>query len=123
MKTIYPAIALALLTAACSQDEASQLEPNASANSGQSADTTAASQPLPVWFLGTVHHVPDNGGVWVVRTAGGTQYQPIGLPEEFQVEGLAVEVEARKHGKAVTNETLGGTIDIVQIRKRGGNSG
>lgn len=119
MKTIYPAIALALLTAACSQDEASQLEPNAGGNSNQSA---TSAQPLPVWFLGTVHRIPDSGA-WVVRTAGGTQYQPIGLPEEFQVEGLAVEVEARKHGKAVTNETLGGTIDIVQIRKRGGDSG
>ena len=115
MKTSHlaTAAALALLAVGCSED------PMNSENSLQSAEATGPAQPLPVWFIGTIHHIPDNGGVWVVRTAGGTQYQPNGLPEEFQVEGLAVEVEARKHDKLMTKDALGQAIDIVNIRKRG----
>lgn len=121
MKTKYPALTLALLAAGCSQDDATKLEPNGSATSNQPGEATRL--PLPVWFFGTIHHLPDNGGVWVVRTAGGTQYQPKGLPIEFQVDGLAVEVEARKHEQVMTTDALGQAIDIVQIRKRGSDSG
>jgi len=120
MKTRYSVVAVALLAIGCSQDEGSQLEPDGSGHAAQAGEGPAAMLPLPVWFFGTVHHVPENGGVWVIRTAGGTQYQPRGLPLEFQVEGMAVEVEARKHDKVATKDKLGQTIDIVEIRKQGG---
>ena len=120
MKNKFPiaAAALALLIAACSTDE-SQLGSNIGDDSNAEASTAPAG---PVWFIGTVHHLPDNGGVWVVRTASGRQYQPNGLPQEFQVEGLAVEVEARAHEKVITKDTLGQEIDIVEIRKQGSAS-
>ena len=118
MKIRYPAVAFALLVVGCSQDEATQFEPNSGENPGQSAEASRPALPLPVWFFGTVHRVPENGGVWLIRTAGGTQYQPSALPEEFQVDGLAVEIEARKHDTVMAKDTLGQEIDIVEIRKR-----
>ena len=111
---------IALLAAACSTDE-----PQMAANDGDDPAGVAAArgeQPGPVFFFGTVHNIPDNGGVWVVRTAGGRQYQPIQLPAEFQVDGLAVEVQALKHDAVVTQDTLGQKIDIVEIRRQGGAS-
>ncbi len=120
MKTKYlpAAAALVLLAAGCSQDEASQLDPNGNENSGQRSEAAPAG---PVWFFGTVHRLPENGGAWVVRTAGGTQYQPTDLPEEFQVDGLAVDVKAQKLETVMTKEAPGQAIDIVEIRRRGGS--
>ena len=119
MKTNFSiaAATLALLTAACSTDE-SQLGSNIADDPNQPAEASTAPAG-PAWFFGTVHKVADNGGVWVIRTVSGKQYQPTTpLPEEFQVEGLAVEVEARKHDQVMTKDTLGQAIDIVEIRKR-----
>ena len=111
--------AIALLAAACSNDE-----PQMAANDSDDPDGSAARQEQagPVFFFGTVQRLPDNGGVWVVRTAGGKQYQPVQLPAEFQVDGMAVEVQALKRDQAMTQDTLGQTIDIVEIRRGGGGS-
>ena len=119
MKTRYfsAAAALVLFAAGCSQDEGSQWETNAGENPAAAESTAPAG---PVWFFGTVHRLPENGGVWVVRTAGGTQYQPKALPEEFQVDGIAVEVKAQKHEEVLAKDTLGQSIDIVEIRRKGG---
>ena len=117
MKLKDSVAALALLAAACTTDE-----PQMAANDSDNPDGPAATQnmqPGPVFFIGTVHLVPDNGGVWVVRTAGGKQYQPIQLPMDFQVDGLAVEVQALKNDDEMTNDALGQAIDIVEIRRRG----
>lgn len=115
MKFTLSAAMLALLAAACGTDE-----PQMAANDSDDPDGRAArgEQAGPVFFFGTVHHLPQDGGTWVVRTAGGTQYQPIQLPAEFQVDGIAVEVQALKHDGAAAQDTLGPTIDIIEIRKR-----
>lgn len=111
------AAALAML-AACSNDE-----PQMAANDSDDPEGTAASNEAgPVFFFGSVHKLPDNGGVWVVRTAAGKQYQPIQLPAEFQVDGMAVEVQALKHDDVLTRDTLGQKIDIIEIRRGGGAS-
>ena len=122
MKNKFPiaAAALALLTAACSTDE-SQLSSNMGEDPNQNGEASTAPAG-PAWFFGTIHQVPPNSGVWVIRTAGGMQYQPNALPAEFQVEGMAVEVEARKHNQVMTKDTLGQQIDIVKIRKQGSDS-
>ena len=109
------AAALVLLAAGCSTDEP-QMASNDSDDPEQT--TSARVQAGPVWFFGTVHKVPDNGGVWIVRTVSGTQYQPTSLPEEYQVEGLDVEVHAQKHDQVMTKDTIGQGIDIVDIEKR-----
>lgn len=110
-----PVVALALLAAACSTDERQMAARDSDHPGGPAA--TRNEQAGPVFFFGTVHHLAENGGAWVVRTAGGRQYQPIQLPAEFQVDGLAVEVQALKHDNLVTGDTLGPTIDIIEIRK------
>lgn len=121
MKTnhLIAAAASALLAAACSQDETAQLDANGGDNSRQSGETTSSAQAGPVFFFGTVRRLPESGA-WVVRTAGGTQYQPTELPLEFQVDGMAVDVKAQKLDTVMTKDAPGQAIDIVEIRRRGG---
>lgn len=114
-KFLTAAAALTLLAAGCSTDE-----PQMASHDSDDPDPTAHArvQAGPVWFFGSIHKIPDNGGVWVVRTVSGTQYQPTSLPAEYQVEGLDVEVHAQKHEQVMTKDTIGQTIDIVEIEKR-----
>lgn len=114
-KFLTAVAALAWLASACSTDEP-QMAANDSDNPGLMPSSEKAG---PLFFLGTVNHVPDNGGVWVLRSAAGKQYQPVALPEEFQVDGMAVEVQARKHDDVMTKDMLGPKIDIVEIRRQG----
>jgi hypothetical protein len=71
-----------------------------------------------VRITGTVHRLDLEGGVYVIRTDDGTQYRPIELPEEFRVEGLAVEVEAKRRDDVLTVDMAGQAIELLDIRKR-----
>ena len=71
-----------------------------------------------IHVAGTVHHLPLEGGVWVIRAADGTQYQPLELPAAFRKDGLGVEVRARHRDNVVTTGMAGSTIDVLHIEKR-----
>ena len=61
------------------------------------ADTgTAPGAPLPqpLAINATVRFVDIEGGCWALDTPRG-RYEPIGLPAEFRVDGLAVAVTIR----------------------------
>lgn len=69
-------------------------------------------------FAGTVHHLDIEGGVYVIRTADGTQYKPVELPEEYQVDGLPVDVKARRRDKVISTDMAGQAIELIEIDKR-----
>jgi heat shock protein HslJ len=68
-------------------------------------------------FSGSVHHLDLEGGVFVIRDADGTQYNPINLPKEYQVEGTPVDVEARERADMAAVGMVGPLIEILRIRK------
>jgi heat shock protein HslJ len=81
---------------------------------------SAAQTQDVVQVAGTVHHLDVEGGVWVIRTTDGTQYKPVELPEAYQVDGLAVEAEARRRDNVVSVDMAGQAIELLTIRKRSG---
>ena len=82
-----------------------------------SADASHAST---LRIAGTVHHLDLEGGLFVIRDAGGMQYNPLNLPAAYQVEGLAVDVEARRRDDTASIGMVGPMIEILRIRKRAG---
>lgn len=115
------AVAIALIAAAaCSPENSPKTGPAPVVE--EPARPGAAEQPEDVLRLsGTVHHLDLEGGVYVIRTADGTQYRPIELPEEFRVDGLAVEVNARRRDDVMTVDMAGQAIELLDIRKRAGD--
>jgi hypothetical protein len=69
-------------------------------------------------MTGTVHHLDLEGGLFVIRDDEGKQYQPLNLPQAFRVDGMPVEVEARRRTDVMTTGMAGATIELVRIRGR-----
>jgi hypothetical protein len=110
--------ALVLAAAACSPDGAPRRGPVTSDNPAQPAEAIRPADREPVQFSGTIHHLPVEGGVYVIRTADGKQYRPKELPEEYRVEGLAVDVKGFRHDDVLTKDMAGQQVDLIEIRRR-----
>lgn len=77
---------------------------------------TAGTGPT-MQISGTVRHLDLEGGVFVIRDAQGTQYNPMNLPKEFQVDGTPVEAEARRRDDMASIAMVGPLVEIVRIRR------
>ena len=102
----------------CSPDGSPRMGP--ATNPENPVEPTEATRPPrqdPIAFAGTVHRTNPEG-VYVIRTADGTQYQPKELPEEYRKEGLAVDVKALVNDDVLTTDMAGKAIDLVEIRIR-----
>jgi hypothetical protein len=82
-----------------------------------SQEAAALTQDV-ISISGTVHHLDIEGGVYVIRTADGTQYKPVELPEEYQVDGLPVDVKARRRDNVISTDMAGQAIELIEIDKR-----
>lgn len=73
-------------------------------------------------ITGTVHHLDLEGGLFVIRDADGTQYQPTNLPEAFRQEGMAVEADARRRDDLTSIGMVGPTIELLRVRQHSGEA-
>ena len=110
LDTLRPAsplvAALMLLSCASSgKSDWTELKPEGAA-SGQELHLT-----------GTVHHLEVEGGVYVIRDAAGTSYNPTNLPTEFRVDGLPVEADATRRDDLVSIGMVGTMVELRRIRK------
>jgi len=75
----------------------------------------------PTFHLeGTVHHLEIEGGLFVIRDAEGTQYNPANLPDEFRGDGMAVEADARRRDDMASIGMVGPIIELLRIRRQPG---
>lgn len=75
----------------------------------------------PAFHLrGVVHYLDVEGGLFVIRDAEGTQYNPINLPEAFRVDGMAVEAEARRRDDMASIGMVGPLVEMLRVRSRPG---
>jgi len=108
-RTAVIAVALALVASCARPREPGWVEiPSMSADSGEVMRIT-----------GTVHRLEVEGGVFVIRDAQGTQYNPTNLPDAFRKEGIAVEAEARRRDDMASIGMVGPIIELRRIRQVG----
>jgi heat shock protein HslJ len=82
----------------------------------------AASEPV-LRITGTVHHLDLEGGLFVIRDAGGTQYNPVNLPETFRSEGVTVEADARRRDNVASIGMVGPVVELLRIRRHDADAG
>ena len=68
-------------------------------------------------FEGKVVHLDFEGGFWGLVSRDGQNYDPGGVPPEFQVENLPVRVTAKRRSGMVSFRMWGTLIEIVQIER------
>jgi putative lipoprotein len=97
----------ALLMAACA---------SGGSNAWVDLKTDASTGPT-IELAGTVHHLEVEGGVWVIRDAKGTGYQPTNLPDRFRKEGMRVEAVGRRRDNLVSIGMTGTLVELSRIRE------
>jgi len=108
-RTAVIAVTLALVASCASPREPGWVEvPSMSADSGEVMRIT-----------GTVHRLEVEGGVFVIRDAQGTQYNPTNLPDAFRKEGMVIEAEARRRDDMASIGMVGPIIELRRIRQVG----
>lgn len=68
---------------------------------------------------GSVAYMELEGGLYVLRTADGTNYNPNNLPESYRVDGAAVEADVVVRDDMASIGMVGPIVDIVRIRATG----
>lgn len=71
----------------------------------------------PVRVTGTIEHSDLEGGFYLIRAADGTAYDPMNLPDEFRVAGLAIESDVILQPKAAGIRQVGPIVQVVRIRR------
>ena len=84
---------------------------------GDPVDITFAPAGEVLHVTGTVHHLDIEGGQYVIRDASGTTYSPTNLAAEHQVEGLAVEVAARRRDDLMSIGMTGPLIELLKVTR------
>lgn len=68
-------------------------------------------------ITGTVLHLDVEGGVFVIRDAQGTQYNPSNLPEAFRVDGLEVQAQAYRSRDMASIGMVGPMVELLRIKR------
>ena len=69
-------------------------------------------------ITGTVHRLDLEGGLFVIRSTEGTQYNPINLPETFRVDAMAIEADAYLRESMASISMVGPIVELIRIRGR-----
>ncbi len=77
----------------------------------------ATDRPI-VQINGTVVRSDLEGGLYLLRSADGTNYNPTNLPDAFRVDGQAIEATAQRRDDLVSIGMVGVIVDLVRIRAR-----
>lgn len=86
-------------------------------------DPNAASMPDDIsppdhtimTIIGKVVYKNLEGGFFAIEAEDGRKYNPMGLPQDFQKDGLRVKVKARPRPDAMSTQMYGVIIEIVNI--------
>jgi hypothetical protein len=85
------------------------------------ATPASAGARATVHISRTVRHLDPEGGLFVIRDVDGTQYNPSNLPGGFQVDGMAVEAQARHRDEIATIGMVGPVVELQRISRHAGD--
>lgn len=71
-----------------------------------------------IHIVGTVQHLDLEGGFYLLRDGEGNRYNPLNLPEQFRLDGMPIEAEARPRNDVSSIGMVGAVVELVRIRRR-----
>lgn len=74
-----------------------------------------SAKPM-IQITGMVVHSNLEGGLYLIRGADGTTYNPTNLPEALRIDGLSIEAAARRRNEGVSIGMVGSMVELVRIR-------
>lgn len=80
----------------------------------QATETDAEAEPMVV--SGTIRYLDLEGGLYVIESEG-TSYNPIDLPQDFQVDGMRVEAELQQRDDMAGVGMVGPMVELLDIRQ------
>lgn len=75
------------------------------------------SEESVIEAAGTVRYVDLEGGFYGIVADDSTRYDPSGLPEEFQEDGLRVRFRAEPQEDVMTTRMWGRVIHLLDIER------
>lgn len=81
--------------------------------------STSADSGEVLQIIGTIHRLEVEGGVFVIRNAQGTQFNPTNLPDAFKKDGMAVVADAHRRDDMASVGMVGPIIELLRIRRDG----
>ena len=76
----------------------------------------AATTRTTVQIKGTVVRSDLEGGLYLIRSTEGTNYNPTNLPDAYRVDGQAIQATAQRRDDLVSIGMVGVIVDLVRIR-------
>ena len=67
---------------------------------------------------GTVRFIPVEGGCWALRVNDAVQYEPLGLPAAFRVDGLEVRALLKLRDDLASICMVGRIAEVLDIERR-----
>ncbi len=67
---------------------------------------------------GTVHFIPVEGGCWALRVSESVQYEPLGLPAVFRVDGMEVRALLTLRDDLGSLCQVGRIAEVLEIERR-----
>lgn len=67
-------------------------------------------------IVGTVRERDLEGGIWVIRAPDGEEWAPLGIPEDFRVDGAGVVADVRTRPDLMSFAMVGEIVEILRIR-------
>ena len=80
-------------------------------------DNSSPTDPAIGEMHGEIRFVNVEGGCWGILGSDGVAYEPIHLPEDFRMDGLAVLVRLRERDDVGSTCMIGRMVEIVSIRR------
>lgn len=90
----------------------------APANMVEGHPAAGASDNLEVTITGTITYQSIEGGFYALLGKDGQKFMPLNLPEDYQEDGLKVEIRALPRHDVMGIHMFGENIEILEIQQR-----
>jgi hypothetical protein len=89
---------------------------NSEAQDGKGGRSHSAGPRSPL-VTGTVRHIDVEGGFYGIVADDGRKLDPVNLPEDFQKDGVRVQVRVEELHDRVSTHMWGTIVRIVEIKR------
>lgn len=74
-------------------------------------------EAAPFRITGAVRYLDVEGGLFAIESSDGTTYNPVNLPDSYQVDRMTIEADVRLRTDLVSPAMVGPVVELLRIRR------